>query len=318
MAIMKFLGLALLLASQNVAASGVFTLHSGDITGSYYPMSVVICREINARHPRDEVFCNVEPSGGSMDNIATLKQRGNDFVLVQSDVAHHAYNGTRRFQNDAYPELRAVMAIYPEVLTLVVKQDAGIKTLMDIKGKRIGLGNEGSGTRITVNDLFGEAGLSESDLAEAAALNPSQSVTAMENDQVDGYFFMVGHPSFNINVLAGQMKIALVPLEGEAVDSLASKYPYYIKAEIPPASYEKFQKPVQGVGVKAVLVTESGTPDERVKLIIKTMLENFWLFKRQHPLLYQKAVTEKNLLEGIAIPLHPAAEEYYREVGLME
>lgn len=315
---LKGLGLVFfLLISQTAAAVEVFTIYGGAFTGTYFPMSVVICNPINEQVKSTELFCNVEFSGGSVDNIASLTNNNYAFAMVQSDVVYQAYRGEERFTGKPHPQLRSIMAIYPEVLSLVVNQKAKIKTLQDLKGKRISIGKPGSGTYFTVNNLFAEMNLSLSDLVESP-LNAEESVNALKEEKIDGYFFMAGHPNVNVETASRMVNIDIIPLEDKLIENLTKKHPYYLKGEVPGRSYERFQKAVPTIGVKAVLVTSADAPDKIVELIIKTVLDNFWLFKRRHPLLAQKAVTEENLLEGLGAPLHPAAEKYYKQVGLLK
>lgn len=313
----KFLvmGMALALSTRALAVD-IFTIGTGGVTGSYFPMGNAICRAMNKQVKETELYCNVESTGGSVININNIESGKTEFGFAQSDVVYQAYHGTKQFEGQAYKELRSVMAIYPEVLALVVNKAAGIKTLQDIRGKRINIGNPGSGNEATVMALFNQVGFSKMDLALAGVLKAQDCPDALKNQQIDGYFYMVGHPSANIGVAAESVNMELVPLESESINGMIEHYPYYIKGVIPGGLYPGVDSDVPSIGVKAVLVTAKDASDKTVRLIVKTVLDNFNYFKAVHPLLEQKVVTKENLLVDLSAPLHPAAAAYYREIGL--
>jgi uncharacterized protein len=306
--------------SPGVFATDFFTIGTGGITGSYFPMGVVICRWVNTETPETNLHCTVEMTDGSVANLNHLKEGTIAFALVQSDVIYQSYRGINRFEGKPYKKLRSVMAIYPEVLTLIVKKNAGITTLQDIKGKRINMGNPGSGSEVVTMNMLREAGLSKQDLALATTFSSTECPTALQKNQIDGYFFMVGHPTANISIAASLTAIDIIPLENQLIKQIVQKYPYYIKGTIPWGLYESVdEKVIQSIGVKATLVTSADVPDKWVRLIVKTILDNFVYLKHIHPLLQQDAVTKKGLTEGrFSAPLHPAAKKYYEEIGLLE
>ncbi|MDM8557796.1 TAXI family TRAP transporter solute-binding subunit [Candidatus Parabeggiatoa sp. HSG14] len=306
--------------STNVFATDFFTIGTGGITGLYFPMGVVICRWVNTQTPETNLHCTVEATDGSVANINQIKEGTIAFGLAQSDVIYQLYRGINRFKGKAYKNLRSVMAIYPEVLTLVVNKNAGISVLQDIKGKRINVGNPGSGTEVITTATFNEAGFSKQDLALAAAFSLTECPTALQKGQIDGYFFMVGHPTANIRIANSLTAIDIIPLENKVISQMVKKFPYLIKGTIPWGLYEGIdEKVVQSIGVKATLVTSVDTSDELVRLVVKTILDNFEYLKYVNPLLRQEAVTKKGLTEGrFSAPLHPAAKKYYQEMGLLE
>ena len=316
----KLIILVFFIFNTHVFATDFFTIGTGGITGSYYPMGVVICRWVNTQTSETNLHCTVESTASSITNVNYIEDGTIAFGFAQSDIVYQSYRGMNRFEGKANKNLRSVMAIYPEVLTLVVRKNAGISTLQDIKGKRINVGNPGSGTEVITSAVFSEAGFSKQDLALATAFSSTECPTVLQNNEIDGYFFMVGHPTANIRIANNLTAINIIHLEDKVINKMIKKFPYLIKGTIPQLFYEGIdEKPIQSIGVKATLVTSADTPDELVRLVVKTVLDNFEYLKYVHSLLRQDAVTKKGLTEGrFSAPLHPAAKKYYQEIGLLE
>ncbi len=206
-----------------------------------------------------------------------------DFGISQSDTAYQAYNGEGKFAEAPVKELRSVLAIYPELLALVVRKDAGIAKLVDVKGKKINVDVAGSGTRMTTEAVFKANGIKLEDLALANELKSSEGPTMLKDKKVDGYFGMFGHPTANIKDAANSVDISLVAIDGEGVDKLIAEYPYYAKGTISAEFYKGVEKDVPSIGVKAVLVTRENMADNAVTAITEAILDNFDEFKSSHP-----------------------------------
>ncbi|WP_353571044.1 TAXI family TRAP transporter solute-binding subunit [Candidatus Albibeggiatoa sp. nov. BB20] len=307
-------GLLALSLSFNTQAINFFSIGTGGVTGTYYPTGGAICRLVNKHKSETKMHCSVESTGGSVYNINTIKNGELDFGVAQSDVVYQAYNGSGKFEGKAYGDLRAVMAIYPELLALVVSKASGIQSVENIEGKRINLGNPGSGNEATADILLAEAGLTRDDLALAGVLKAQECPTALRDKKIDGYFYMVGHPTSNIQDAANSVDIRLISIDGSYADSMIEKYPYFAKGIIPAGIYKNVDVDVHSVGVKAVLVTKKDTSDEMIELVLRTILDEFENFKRLHPA--YKTITKASLLEGLSIPLHPAAKKIYQEADL--
>ncbi|MCV6636931.1 TAXI family TRAP transporter solute-binding subunit [Candidatus Albibeggiatoa sp. nov. NOAA] len=309
-------GLLALGLSFNTHAINFFSIGTGGVTGTYYPTGGAICRLVNKHKSETKMHCSVESTGGSVYNINTIKNGELDFGIAQSDVVYQAYNGAGKFDKKPYTDIRSVMAIYPELLALVVSKASGINTLENIEGKKINLGNPGSGNEATADILLAESDMSRDDLALAGVLKAQECPTALRDKKIDGYFYMVGHPTSNIQDAANSVDIQLIPIDGAAADSMIQKYPYFAKGIIPAGIYKNVNEDVHSVGVKAVLVTKKNTKDETVELVLRTILNEFENFKRLHPA--YKTITKESLLEGLSAPLHPAAKKVYQEMDLMK
>ncbi|WP_434353527.1 TAXI family TRAP transporter solute-binding subunit [Psychrobacter sp. HD31] len=301
-------------ATEAATGSKFITIGTGGVTGTYYPTGGAICRMMNENKAETGIRCSVESTGGSVYNVNTIKAGELDFGISQSDTAFQALNGEGKFAEAPVPELRSVMAIYPELLALVVRDDAGIKTLADLKGKKINIDVPGSGTRMTTESVFEANGINTSDLALVNELKSSEGPTMLKDRKVDGYFGMFGHPTANIKDAANSVGINLVPIDGEGVDKLVADYPYYAKGTISADFYEGVDADVPSIGVKAVLVTREDMSDAAVTALTKAILDNFDTFKESHAA--YKTITKESLLDGLAVPQHPAAAKVFEEQGL--
>ncbi|MBP9566727.1 MAG: TAXI family TRAP transporter solute-binding subunit [Sulfurospirillum sp.] len=297
-------------------AAEFITIGTGGVTGTYYPTGGAICQMVNKNKKTTNIRCSVESTGGSVYNVNTIKAGELDFGISQSDTAYQAYKGEGKFEGAAaVPELRSAIAIYPELLALVVSQKSGIKTINDLKGKKINMDSPGSGTRMTAEMVFDAFGLKTSDLALANELKSSEGPTMLQDNHIDGYFFMVGHPTANIKDAANSVDISIVPIEGTGIDAMIKKYPYFAKGTISGSFYKGVPNDVPSIGVKAVLVTSTKVKDEVVYQVVKTILDNFEKFKELHPA--YKTITKESLLEGLSVPQHPGAIKAFKEAGLL-
>ena len=292
------------------------TIGTGGVTGTYYPTGGAICRLVNQYKKDTKIRCSVESTGGSVYNVNTIKNGELDFGIVQSDIVYQAYKGEGAFKGAPITKLKSVMAIYPELLTLVTKKDANINSLMDVKGKRINLGNPGSGNESTALTLFEESGIKKQDLAYAGELKASEMPDALRDNKIDGYFYMVGHPTANIKDASTSLDVKITPIEGANVDSLIKKYPYFAKANVPGGLYKGNDAPTPTFGVKAVLVASDDASENAVYTVVKAILENFDEFKQLHPAYAD--ITKESLLDGLSAPLHEGAKKYFQETGLIK
>lgn len=314
---MKKIATATLLGALTIPAFAAefVTIGTGGVTGTYYPTGGAICRLVNKYKKETKIRCSVESTGGSVYNINTIKNGELDFGIAQSDVVYQASNGTGKFEGKTVKKLKSVMAIYPELLTLVTRKDSNINTIADVKGKRINLGNPGSGNEATALTLFDASGIKKSDLKFAGALKASEMPDALRDNKIDGYFYMVGHPTANIKDATNSVDVKITPLKGDNIDALIKKYPYFAKADVPAGMYKGNPDAIPTFGVKAVLVTSDDVSEKAVYTTVKAILENFDKFKKLHPA--YNNITKESLLDGLSAPLHEGAKKYFKEAGLL-
>jgi uncharacterized protein len=298
-------------------ATDTINIGTGGVTGVYYPAGSGICRLFNKNRGQQGVTCAVESTEGSIANIEGLRAGEFDMVIVQSDWQYHAYQGDGPFaQAGPYRDLRAVFSLHPEPFTVVARADSGITSVADLRGKRVNVGNPGSGQRATTEAVMTANGWTMADFAQASELPSDQQAAALAGGRVDAIVFTVGHPSGEIYDATELTSARLVPITGPAVDSLIADNPYYAEAVIPGGLYRGNDSPTPTFGVRATLVTTATTPDDVVYVVVKSVFENFEEFKGLHPALAQLDQGEM-ARTALTVPLHPGAERYYREAGMM-
>ena len=293
------------------------SIGTGGVTGVYYAAGGAICRLVNKDRSDHGVRCSVESTGGSVFNVNTIKAKELDLGVVQSDVGYNAYNGEGQFKDaGAFKKLRSVFSIHPEPFTVLSRKEANIQKFEDFKGKRFNVGNPGSGTRASMDQLLQAMGLDNSFFSLASELRPDEHGPALCDGKIDGFIYGVGHPSANIQDPTTSCGAKLVPLTGAAVDKLVETYPYYAKATIPGGLYPNNPDETQTYGVLATFVTSEDVPEEAVYTVVKAVFDNFDDFKRLHPA-FANLKKEDMVKNGLSAPLHPGAEKYFKEKGLL-
>ncbi len=309
------LAVAAVIAPAAQAQEEFITIGTGGVTGVYYPTGGAICRLVNKMRKETGIRCSVESTGGSIYNINTIRAGELEFGVAQSDWQYHAYNGTSKFK-DAGPfkELRAVFSIHPEPFTVVARADAGIKTFEDLKGKRVNIGNPGSGQRGTMEVLMDALGWTTADFALATELKASEQSAALCDNQIDAMVYTVGHPSGSIQEATTACDSVLVEVSGPAVDKLIEENPFYRAATIPGGMYRGNPDDVKTFGVGATLVTSANVSEKAVYTVVKAVFDNFDDFKKLHPA-FANLKPEEMIKDGLSAPLHPGAAKYYKERG---
>ena len=294
------------------------TIGTGGVTGVYYPAGGAICRLINKDRKDHGIRCSVESTGGSVYNVNAVRSGEIEFGVTQSDWQFHGIKGTKTFEKQGpMPELRSVFSLHPEPFTILARKEANIKSFDDLKGKRFNVGNPGSGTAASMDELLTAMGRNRSFFGLAGELKPDEHGAALCDNKIDGFFYGVGHPSANIQDPTTSCGAKLVPITGKAVDMLVKGNPYYAYAEIPGGLYSNNPDAVKTYGVKATLVTSAKVSDKVVYTLVKSVFDNFEEFKKLHPA-FANLKPEDMIKAGNSAPLHPGAEKYFREKGLLK
>ncbi|MEM0947477.1 MAG: TAXI family TRAP transporter solute-binding subunit [Pseudomonadota bacterium] len=293
------------------------TIGTGGVTGVYYPTGGAICRLVNKDRKVHGVRCSVESTGGSVYNTRTIREGELDFGVVQSDVQSAAMEAVRAFDGDEpYGDLRAVFSVHPEPMHVMVRADAGINSVSDMKGKRVNIGNPGSGTRVLAGVLMDAAGVTPDDFALAAELKSSEQSAALCDGKLDAAIWAAGLPNGSSMEATSTCDIKLLDLTSSGTDKVLAENSAYAAATIPGGLYPGNDGDVASWGPKATFVTDAGTPELVVYVLVKAVFDNFEDFKKLHPA-FGRLTEEQMIKDGLSAPLHPGAVRYYKERGWM-
>jgi TRAP transporter TAXI family solute receptor len=312
--ILMLAGAALLAAGPAAAQQKFVTVGTGGVTGVYYAVGGAICRLMNKDRAKTGIRCSVESTGGSAFNINTIQGGELDFGMAQSDVHYNAIKGEGQYKDKAFGDLRSVYSVHPEPFTVLARKEANIAKFEDFKGKRFNVGNPGSGTRVSMEQLIGAMGWKLSDFSLASELKADEHGPALCDNKIDGFYYGVGHPSANIQDPTTTCGAKLVPLTGAAVDKLVKENSYFAKATIPGGMYANNPNPTETYGVMATLVTSAKVPDDVVYNLVKATFDNFEEFKKLHPA-FASLEPARMVKDGLSAPLHPGAAKFYKEKG---
>lgn len=295
------------------------TIGTGGVTGVYYPTGGAISRMVNAKARTYGIKVTVESTAGSVYNINAVLSGDLEFGVVQSDRQYQAYNGLAEWaKRGRQKELRSVFSIHPESITLVATVASKIASVEDLKGKRVNIGNPGSGQLQNSKDVIEAAGLGMKDI-HAEQVKAVEAPGLLQDGKIDAFFYTVGHPNGNIKEgTSGRVKVSIVPITGPGVEKLLKKYSYYARSVIPGRFYPGAANTgnIESVGVKATLVTSSSLDEKIVYAVTKEVFDNFQEFKKLHPAYSE--LTPESMLKGLSAPVHKGALRYYREAGLIK
>ncbi len=304
-------------AGPAIAQQKFITIGTGGVTGVYYAVGGAICRLMNKDRATTGIRCSTESTGGSVFNVNAIKTGDQEFGMSQSDVQFNAVKGLAQFKDaGAVSELRAVFSVHPEPFTVLARKDAGVAKFADFKGKRFNVGNPGSGTRASMEELLGALGWKMTDFSLASELKADEQGTALCDNKIDGFFYAVGHPSAAIQDPTTACGAQLIALEGPAVDKLVTEKAYFSKATIPAGMYANNANATNTYGVASTLITSSKVSDEVVYTLTKAVFENFEEFKKLHPA-FANLDPKAMIKNGLSAELHPGAVKYYKEKGWM-
>ena len=304
-------------ATSAVQAETFVTIGTGGQTGVYYQVGGAICRLVNKGTKDHDIKCT-HTTGGSVANINGIRAGDLDMGVAQSDWQYHAYNGSapEQFPDGAFKELRAVFSVHPEPFTVVVRADSGINSFDDLKGKRVNVGNPGSGQRGTMEVVMKEMGWTMGDFALASELKSSEQSAALCDNKIDAMIFTVGHPNGSIQEASTSCDSKLINVDNDVIKKLAADNDYYAMVTIPGGIYKGTDNDVTTFGVGATFVASAKTSDDVVYAIVKAVFEDLRRFKKMHPAFgnLDPALMIKN---NLSAPLHDGAVRYYKEKGMM-
>lgn len=293
------------------------TLATGTPGAAYHPVGNAVCRMFNLAGDTRDRPCVAVSSAGSVENIRQVESGAATFALAQADVVRAALRGAGPFAAAGPdPDLRTLIALYPEALTVVARADAGIRDFQDLRGRRVGVGKSGAGYPFTRDVVLAAYGWTTSDFGQVLELDPAAQEEALCGDEVDAVFFAAGHPNGLTQGVTTGCRARLVRIAGAPVDRLLGTHSEYTRAVIPGGMYPGSPNDVPTIATRALLVTSRNLPDDLAHALVKAVFENFDDFRRLHPVLWNLR-REDAVPGGDLMAIHPGALAYYREAGLV-
>jgi uncharacterized protein len=306
------------MSAPSFAQQKFVTIGTGGLSGVYYPTGGAICRLINKDRAKHGIRCSVESTGGSVFNVNAIKAGDLDMGIAQSDVNFHANKGSGAFAKDgAFGELRSIMSLAAEPMTVLARKEVNAKDFNDFKGKKFNVGNPGSGSRAALEEFIAASGMTLKDFALASELKGDEYGAALCDGKIDGSWWTIGHPSANVQDPTTSCGAKLIPVTGPAVDKLVKEKPYYAYATIPGGMYPGNPNEIKSYGVLATMVVSQKTPADTVYQVTKAVFDNFEEFKKLHPAL-ANLKPENMVKDGLTAPLHEGAARFYREKGWLK
>lgn len=284
------------------------------ITGVYYQVALQISNIMN-KHEGGKYNYIGRPTGGSVFNVNALERGAFDFGVAQSDRNWQAFNGTADWDGKPVKSLRSLFSMHPETVMLVTRKDTGIEKVEDIKGKRINIGNPGSGQRGNAMDVLRIYGLDPNNDFRAEGLQQHEASRALVDRNIDAFFYTVGNPSAAIEEPATSVDINMIPINASGIKEMVEERPYYIMTSIPAGTYRGVENDIETYAVTATVVTNENVAEDVVYDMVKTVFENLDELKGSHAAFRNLKVEE--MLQGVSAPLHPGAVKYYKEKGWM-
>jgi TRAP transporter TAXI family solute receptor len=309
-----FLVMGLVWVGHSMAKKKFLTLASGSPGGVYYPlgggMAVVIQKTTDLR-------CAAESTGASVENCRLVGAGESDMGMVMGSIAYKAIQGQEPFEKK-FP-LAALFQMYPAPEHIVTVQGKGIKSVKDLKGKKVSIDVPGSGCAVMAKAILEEYGFNlEKDLT-IAHLSQSEGVQALKDGVVDAVFFNFAYPGAAVLDLAATRDIVLIPIEPAMADKIVKKFPYYVKITIPAKTYPKADYDVLCLGDSNVMIANKQMEEEVAYKIVKAVFENVdkgkWALINIHPIAAQ--LTPSNAVNS-PVELHPGAVKYFKEVGAIK
>ena len=294
-----------------------FGIATGGTGGTYYPLGGMLAQLISNKVQigGKKLAATAETAGASVANAQLLARKDIESAFVAADILDAAYTGKGQFEGKAVKNLRALGSLYPEQVQLVTLANANVQGFKDLKGKSVSSGSPGSGQWQLLGDLLEAHGMTRKDISEDLS-SFTQSVDKIKDGNLTASLITAGAPTSSIADLANARDIRIVPLAGAEIDNLRKKQPYYASVQLPPNTYKGQTAPVNTLAVMAVWATHDGISDQMAYEVTKALFENTETLGQVHP--KGKEISLKTALQSISIPLHPGAERYYREKGILK
>ncbi len=292
---------------------------TGGPTGVYFVAGNAICAMVQEKEAgrKNGLRCTAPSTGGSVYNVEGIRAGDFDLGVVQSDVQQQAYTGTGKFEGQKFGKLRALFSVHDEPFQILVGKNSGIRGWEDLKGKRVNIGNPGSGQRGTFEALMLAHNVDGSYFGEVRELGSTEQSKALCDGTIDAYGFTVGVPNAGVARAVNECGARIISLKDKSVARLVADHPYYAYSTIPEGTYKTLDRDVETFGVVATIVASIDTSEDKVYRIVSAVFDNLDKFRKLHPA-FAHLAPKKMISNGLSAPLHPGALKYYREKGWIE
>lgn len=315
-----FFSFLLLLAIPNyplTASAETVTIGTGGRTGVYFQVGRSLCRLLDQQAQVHDITCEALPTAGSISNLNEIREGKLQIGVAQSDWQYHAVNGSSKFADSGSDDdLRALFSVHGEPFTLVVRRDSGINSITDLEGKRVNIGNPGSGQRATMEVVMEAMGWTKQVFALANELPSTQQSLSLCHNDVQAMVYTVGHPNDSVAQAVDLCEAKITQVNGEQIDALVDDNPFYAYTQVPGGIYPGNEDSVTTFGVKATVVASAKLSEETVYTLVSTVFDNLDEFKKMHPAFAHLQASEM-VKDGLSAPLHAGAERYFKEKGLL-
>lgn len=298
-------------ACSKANAQKDYILATGGTSGTYYPFGGAIANIWNTKI--DNMNVTAQATGASAENLRLINKGEAEFATVQNDVMDYAYHGTDMFAGEKLENVMTIGTMYPEVVQIAASKASGIKSIADFKGKRISVGDAGSGVEFNAKQILEGYGLSFDDIKKSN-LSFKESAEGLQNGTLDACFITAGVPNSALQELAFTAGLILIPVDGEAADKICQKYGFYTKTVIPADTYKGTESDTSALAIKATLAVSSKLDEEIVYEMTKALFENLDELAQGHA--KGKEVSAEKAVTGVSVPFHPGAKKYFKEIGL--
>ncbi len=289
-----------------------YIIATGGTSGTYYPFGGALANIWNTKIENMNV--TAQATGASAENLRLINKGDAEFGTVQNDVMDYAFNGTDMFAGEKLSNIATIGTLYPEVIQIAVSENSGINSIYDFKGKRISVGDAGSGVEFNAKQIMEGYGLTFNDIKKSN-LSFKESAEAIQNGTLDGCFITAGVPNAALQELAFSAGLKLIPVSGNEAATVMDKYGYYTATTIPGGTYKGSDEDVPALAIKATLAVSASLDEDTVYEMTKALFENLQELGNAHA--KGKEVSAASAVTGVSVPFHPGAVKYYKEIGLM-
>ncbi len=301
---------AVLLSGCAKKSNKNYILATGGTSGTYYPFGGAMAQIWN--DGIEGMNVTAQATGASAENLRLISRGEAEFGTVQNDVMDYAYNGSDMFEGNALPNLATIGTLYPEVVQIAVSKNSGIKTIDDFRGKRISVGDAGSGVEFNAKQILEGYGMTFNDIKKAN-LSFKESADGIQNGTLDGCFITAGVPNAALQELAFTAGLELISIDDAHAKIIADKYSFYTVEKIPGGTYKGTEDDTQALAIKATLAVSAKLDTDTVYEMTKTLFENLDKLGTAHA--KGKEVSAAKAVTGCSVPFHPGAKKYFKEAG---